>query len=107
MMADDFVRVCSVDEIPDPGKRVFEIDDQFVLVVHLDRQWYALDDRCTHDGGPLGEGRFDGLCIVCPRHGAKFDLQTGAAMTMPAVTATTRHDIKVEQGSVFVRLRDR
>lgn len=106
-MSTQFVRVCSVDEIPDPGKRVFEIDEQFVLVAHLDGRWYALDDRCTHDGGPLGEGRFDGRCIVCPRHGAKFDLETGAALTMPAVTATTRHEVKVENGSVFVRLNDR
>lgn len=102
----DFVRVCNVDDIPDPGKDVFEIGDRFVMVAHLDGEWYALDDTCTHDGGPLGEGHFDGYCIVCPRHGAKFDLATGAAMSMPAVTATTKHDVKVEGGGVYVRLKE-
>lgn len=102
----DFVRVCGVDEIPDPGKRVFEVGDRFVLVAHLDGQWYSLDDTCTHDGGPLVDGHFDGYCIVCPRHGAKFDLQTGAAMTMPAVRATVKHEVRIDEGHVWVRVND-
>ena len=102
----EFVRVCGVDDVPDPGKEVFEIGDRFVLVAHLDGEWYALDDACTHDGGPLGEGHFDGFCIVCPRHGAKFDLQTGAAMSMPAVTATTKHEITVVGNDVCVKVNE-
>ncbi len=101
----DFIRVCKTADVPDPGKEVFELDDRFIVLIHLDGQWHALEDRCTHDGGPLGEGRIDGFCIVCPRHGARFDVRTGQAMTMPAVSGTPRHEVKIEGDEVFVKLR--
>jgi 3-phenylpropionate/trans-cinnamate dioxygenase ferredoxin subunit len=102
----DFVRLCKVSEIPDPGKETFEIDDRFVVVCHVDGGFYALDDRCTHDGGPLGEGMLEGFRLGCPRHGAQFDIQTGAALTMPAVHGTTTHEVKVEDGFVLLKLSD-
>jgi len=102
----DFVRVCAAGDIPDPGKQVFEVDDRFVVVCHVGGQFYALDDQCTHDGGPLGEGELDGLKLICPRHGAQFDIRTGAALTMPAVRATASHEVKVEEGNVLVKMRD-
>ena len=102
----DFVAVCKPSDVPDPGRAVFEIDGRFVVVIHLDGQWYCLDDRCTHDGGPLGDGQIEGFQIICPRHGARFDVRTGQAMTMPAVRATTAHEVRVEAGEVRVRLVD-
>ncbi|UUO08945.1 non-heme iron oxygenase ferredoxin subunit [Blastopirellula sp. J2-11] len=101
----EFVRVASVDAIADPGKSVFEVDDQVVVVFHVDGQFSCLDDVCTHDDGPLGEGRLEGGTIACPRHGAKFDIRTGAALSMPATRATVCHEVKVEDGAVWVRLR--
>jgi metal-sulfur cluster biosynthetic enzyme/nitrite reductase/ring-hydroxylating ferredoxin subunit len=68
-------------------------------------QFYALDDVCTHDGGPLAGGELTDYKVACPRHGAKFDIRTGAALSMPAVRATQSHDVKVEDGGVWVRLR--
>ncbi len=102
----EFVEVCRVSEIPDPGKEVFEVEDRFIVVFHLDGQFYALDDRCTHDGGPLGHGDIEGFQIICPRHGARFDIKTGQALTMPAVRATSSHEVKVEGDRLLVRLRD-
>ncbi len=102
----DFIRVCKTSDIPDPGKAVFEVDQRFVVVFHLDGEFYALDDACTHDGGPLGEGIIDGFQIICPRHGARFDIPTGQAMTMPAVHATPAHEVKIDAGDVFVRIRE-
>ncbi len=66
----DFIPVCKTSDIPDPGKDVFEVDERFIVIFHLEKQWYALDDCCTHDGGPLGQGQIDGYQIICPRHGA-------------------------------------
>jgi 3-phenylpropionate/trans-cinnamate dioxygenase ferredoxin subunit len=65
-----------------------------------------LDDVCTHDGGPLSEGPIDAehKTIECPRHGAKFDIRNGAALTMPATKATRSHEVKIEGDQVFVRL---
>jgi 3-phenylpropionate/trans-cinnamate dioxygenase ferredoxin subunit len=101
----EFVPVGTVAEVPDPGKQLFEVDEHLVVVFHVDGQWYCLDDVCTHDGGPLGEGQLTDHCIACPRHGAKFDIRTGAPVTMPATEATGAHEIKIEDGKIFVRLR--
>jgi 3-phenylpropionate/trans-cinnamate dioxygenase ferredoxin component len=104
----DFVPVAKVSEIPDPGTLLVEVEERLVVVIHAAGHFYALDDVCTHDGGPLSEGPVDpaGRTIACPRHGAKFDIQTGAALTMPATKPTVAHEVKVDGDQLFVRLRD-
>jgi 3-phenylpropionate/trans-cinnamate dioxygenase ferredoxin subunit len=100
----DFQRVARLTDIPDPGRIVVEVDDQLVVVVHVSGEVFAIDDVCTHDGGPLGEGELEDHAIACPRHGAKFDIRTGAALTMPATRPTKVHEVKVERGEIFVRI---
>jgi metal-sulfur cluster biosynthetic enzyme/nitrite reductase/ring-hydroxylating ferredoxin subunit len=101
----EFRRVLDVNEVPDPGKTLVEVDGEMVALFHVEGAWYAIDDVCTHDGGPLADGELRDFRIACPRHGAKFDIRTGAALTMPAVRATRAHDVKVEDAAVWVRLR--
>ncbi|HEX4129700.1 MAG TPA: non-heme iron oxygenase ferredoxin subunit [Pirellulales bacterium] len=100
----DFVRVASVSEVPDPGRLVVEVDERIVVLLHVGGEWFAIDDVCTHDGGPLGEGELDDHTIACPRHGAKFDIRTGAALTMPATQPTQVHEVRVEGGEVLVKV---
>jgi 3-phenylpropionate/trans-cinnamate dioxygenase ferredoxin component len=102
----DFIPVAKVSEIPDPGRKLVEIDERLVVLIHAAGHFYAVDDVCTHDGGPLGEGELDGFTIACPRHGAKFDIRDGRALTMPATRATVAHEVKVVGDEVLVRLRD-
>ena len=102
----EFQLVAKLSEIPDPGRMVVEIDDRLVVVLHVSGEVFAIDDVCTHDGGPLGEGELDDHTIACPRHGAKFDIRTGAAVTMPATRPTKVHGVKVEGGEVFVRINE-
>jgi metal-sulfur cluster biosynthetic enzyme/nitrite reductase/ring-hydroxylating ferredoxin subunit len=102
----EFTRVCEVAEVPDPGKTLVELDGDMVALFHVAGAWHALDDVCTHDGGPLADGELRNHTISCPRHGAKFDIRTGAALTMPAVRPTRSHEVKVEDGGVWVRLRE-
>jgi 3-phenylpropionate/trans-cinnamate dioxygenase ferredoxin subunit len=102
----DFVRVASVQDVPDPGKRTVEIQERLVVLVHVDGQFYCIDDVCTHDGGPLGEGRLCGFELACPRHGAKFDVRNGRALTMPATENTGSHEVRVVDHDVFVRIKD-
>lgn len=99
-----FTRVASVAEIPDPGQQLVEVDDRLVVLFHVAGQFYAIDDICTHDDGPLSDGKLCGHEIACPRHGAKFDIRTGKALTMPATKPTQAHVVKVENGEVFVQL---
>lgn len=102
----DFERVLDVGELPDPGKTLVEVAGEMIALFHVGGCWYALDDVCTHDGGPLADGELRDHKISCPRHGAKFDIRTGAALTMPAVRPTRAHEVKVENGGVWVRLRE-
>jgi 3-phenylpropionate/trans-cinnamate dioxygenase ferredoxin component len=102
----DFVPVAKVSEIPDPGRKLVEIDERLVVVFHAAGNFYALDDVCTHDGGPLGEGELVGLSVACPRHGARFDLRDGRALSMPATKPTVVHEVRVVGDQVLVRLSD-
>ncbi len=100
----DFVAVAKVSDIPDPGRQLVEIDDRLVVVFHAAGNFYALDDVCTHDGGPLGEGQLEGFSVACPRHGAKFDIRDGRALTMPATRPTVSHEVQVLGDEVLVKL---
>ena len=102
----EFVPVAKTSEIPDPGTLLVEVDDELVALFHVGGEFYALDDVCTHDGGPLADGALEDHTIACPRHGAKFDIRTGAALTMPATKATRSHEVKVEGDQVLVRIRE-
>ena len=103
----DFVEAGKLNEIPDPGKLLVEVGERLVVLIRAAGHIYALDDICTHDGGPLSEGPLDleHETIECPRHGAKFNVKTGAA-TMPATKPTRTHEVKVDGDRVFVRLSD-
>ena len=102
----EFVSVAKVSEVSDPGSMLVEVSDRLVVLIHAAGHWYALDDVCTHDGGPLSDGPLDAAegTIACPRHGAQFDIKTGAALTMPATKPTVAHQVKVEGEQVCVRL---
>lgn len=100
----DFVRLTATSAIPDPGQAYFEVEDRMVVLFHVDGQFYCLDDVCTHDGGPLGEGTLDGHTIACPRHGAKFDIRTGQALTMPANQPTRSYEVRIDSDIVYVRV---
>ena len=101
-----FIRVAKVSDVPDPGRVVAEVDEQLVVVIHTAGRFYAIDDVCTHDGGPLGEGQLQGFTIACPRHGAQFDVSDGRALTMPATKATKVHEVKIVGDEVLVKLAD-
>lgn len=95
-------RVCSVSEIPEGEVRVVECGERSLALSNVDGELYAIDNVCTHDGGPLGEGRLQRGRVICPRHGAAFDAKTGAALTLPAVRGVAAYDVNVEGDDVFV-----
>ena len=102
----EFIAVATIDAFPASNKLCLEVDDRFVVLVRLGADFYCLDDLCTHDGGPLGSGDLVGNCLVCPRHGARFDVRTGEAVTMPATEPTGSHSVKVEGNQIFVKLSE-
>ena len=96
--------VCPLSELPPNRVRVVVVGDLEIAVFNADGALYAIEDRCTHDDGPLADGDFDpDSCIVsCPRHGAQFDVRTGKALTLPAYIPVDTFPVSVVDGVVRV-----
>ncbi len=99
----DWVRVARLAEFPVGSRQVVDVDGVRVAVFHLADGLYAIEDVCTHDGGELASGALDGCEIVCPRHGARFDVRTGAVTAPPAYEDVAVLAVRVEHGWVQVR----
>ncbi len=97
-----FVRLGKVTDIPEGRPETFEIEDRHIAVYRLDDGYHAIEDICTHDGGPLAEGEIEGDVVICPRHGARFSIRTGAALSFPAVTPVERYPVRVEGDDLLV-----
>jgi metal-sulfur cluster biosynthetic enzyme/nitrite reductase/ring-hydroxylating ferredoxin subunit len=100
-----FTPVAHAADLADKGRMVVEVEERLLVLIRVGDDYFALDDVCTHDDGPLSEGAVDDHSIACPRHGAKFDVRTGAALTMPATRPTQAHDVEVRDGQIYVRIR--
>jgi 3-phenylpropionate/trans-cinnamate dioxygenase ferredoxin subunit len=77
-------------------------DDQRLAVCNVDGEFYAIEDVCTHDGGPLDQGELEGEEIECPRHGGRFDVRTGRATMMPAAMAVQTYAVRIDGDDLFV-----
>ena len=100
----EFVTIAKRDDIADGEVRVFKVNGKELAVAHTDEGFFAIDDVCTHDGGPLGEGYLEDNQIECPRHGARFDIKTGKAITLPAVIGVNAYPTRVEGDEVQVEV---
>jgi 3-phenylpropionate/trans-cinnamate dioxygenase ferredoxin component len=96
----------AVGEVAPGRSRRCVVEGHAVLVCNVGGDFYALADTCTHDRGPLGEGRLRGHHIECPRHGSRFDVRDGAAKTPPAVRAVATYPVRVRDEAIEVRLPD-
>ena len=99
----EWVTVARVGELAPGQWRAVDVDGARIAVFHLDGEYYAIEDVCTHDGGILTGGSVEGDVIICPRHGARFCIKTGAALTAPAYEATAKFPVRIENGVVQVR----
>lgn len=103
-MAVDLIRIAKVDEIPPGQVRVFRTGDLRLAVCRVGEEFYAIEDVCTHDDGPLGEGSLMGTAIECPRHGARFDVRTGEVLRMPAAAPVSSFPVQIKDGEIFVEV---
>ena len=100
------LEVCPLDELPPGAVKIVVAGPLSLGVYNLGGELYAIEDRCSHDDGPLAEGDFDedtGVAI-CPRHGAQFDIRTGRALTLPAYEPVETFPVRVEDGIVKVEV---
>ncbi len=95
-------RVCALADVPAGEVRAVACGERSVALANVDGTLTAIDNLCTHDGGPLGDGRLDGDRVICPRHGAAFDSRSGRALTLPAVRGVRAYVVTVEGDDVYV-----
>lgn len=97
-----FYAVAKISDLPE-GERLFlEIGDDSIVILNVAGKIYAIGDVCSHDDGPVGEGELDGYAIICPRHGARFDIRTGEVLALPAVVDIPTYPIRVIEDDIEI-----
>jgi 3-phenylpropionate/trans-cinnamate dioxygenase ferredoxin subunit len=100
----EYVSIGPEAELPE-GMRVYvEIDRFLIVVFRVAGRLFAIADVCSHDDGPLGDGDLEGYEIVCPRHGARFDIRSGKATSLPAVVDIPSYPVRIVDGQIEVGL---
>lgn len=99
----EWVKVARQDEVAEGHAKVVVAGDQRIALARVGGTFYAMEDTCSHDGGPLGEGELFDSLLECPRHGARFDVKTGQPVTLPAVIPVKTFPVKVTGEDVYVQ----
>lgn len=100
----EFLKIAKVDEVAPGQAKLVEVKGREIALFNIAGSFHALDNSCTHVGGPLCEGEIDGAEVTCPWHGAVFDVTTGDVLGPPAPEAVTCYKIHVENDDVIVEL---
>ena len=97
-----------IDELPPGEMKLIEAEPYSVGVYNCAGELYAIEDRCSHDDGPLCEGDWDEdrCCVVCPRHGSMFELSTGRPISLPATEPVETYPVRVVDGTIVLELPD-
>ncbi len=99
-----FVKVASTGEIAPSSAKQVEVNGKTIALFNFDGNYYALDNECTHRGGPLAEGYVEGESVTCPWHGAQFNIKTGAVLGPPAAKPVTQYNVRVQGNDVEVEV---
>jgi 3-phenylpropionate/trans-cinnamate dioxygenase ferredoxin subunit len=99
----EWVTIAKADEFAPGQRHIVDIDGARIAVFNLNGEYFAIEDVCTHDGGLLANGQLDGDEIICPRHGARFSIKTGEALSAPAFEPTTVFPVRINDGVVQVK----
>ena len=96
--------MATTDEIPEGSFKAVEVDFERIVIAHTPDGFFAIADECSHDGEPFGKGKLSGNEIICTRHGARFDVRSGAVTRAPALVALDTFEVKVDGNDILVRL---
>jgi 3-phenylpropionate/trans-cinnamate dioxygenase ferredoxin subunit len=100
----EFHKLAAAEELAPGEIKQYRVEDRFVALCNVDGEFHAFEDVCTHQFTHLSDGEFADSEVKCPLHGARFDVKTGAAKSLPAVKPVPKHEVKVEDGHVYVAL---
>ncbi len=99
-----WVRIASTDEVPVGEGKYFDVDGVPIAVFHVDDNFYAISDVCTHEESSLAEGELDGDIVECALHGARFNVRTGQVMALPAVVPVQTFPLRVVGSEIEVEV---
>jgi 3-phenylpropionate/trans-cinnamate dioxygenase ferredoxin subunit len=99
-----FVKVAATTDIPSGELRSYRVGHTRVVICNTGESYHALADECSHDSAPISDGDLAGDNIVCPRHGAKFNIHTGAVTGPPAVIGIDKYELKIEGQDILIRI---
>jgi 3-phenylpropionate/trans-cinnamate dioxygenase ferredoxin subunit len=97
-------KAAKITDIRPGAVKVVALGDDDIALCNVDGQFYAIANLCTHDGSPLDQGYLDGVAVECPRHGARFDVRTGAVLALPAVVPIPTYRVKIHGDDIFVEV---
>jgi nitrite reductase/ring-hydroxylating ferredoxin subunit len=100
----EFHKIATTDEVAPGEVKQYIVEERPVALCNVDGEFHAFEDICTHQFTHLSEGGLEGDKIKCPLHGAKFDVRTGVPTSLPAVKPVPKHEVKIEDGYVYVAL---
>ncbi|MCA9049633.1 MAG: non-heme iron oxygenase ferredoxin subunit [Planctomycetaceae bacterium] len=98
-------KLIELNELQPGDRRTVVVDDIPALVIRVGDEYFVIEDVCSHDGQPLTDGPVHDCSITCPRHGARFDLKTGAALCMPATKAIRTFRTEIRDGALWAEVR--
>jgi len=104
----EYIPVGSVNELREGQRLYIEIDETAIVILNIAGKYYAVEDVCSHDDGHVGEGNIEGFEIICPRHGARFDIRTGRALALPAFVDIPAYPVRMvgDQIEVGIPIED-
>jgi 3-phenylpropionate/trans-cinnamate dioxygenase ferredoxin subunit len=100
----EFVKAANASEIAPGTSRLVVLKGKEIVLFNVDGEFFALDNLCTHEEGPLCDGEIEGYEVTCPWHGAKFDIRTGEVLQDPAYDAVARHNVRVTGADIEVEI---
>ena len=102
-MTRDFKKTLKVNDVLPGQMKTVKFENEIVCIVNVGGKFYAINNVCTHEGGPLAEGTLNEFEVECPWHGARFDVRTGEVKSPPAESPVSTYEIKIDQDDIWIR----
>jgi nitrite reductase/ring-hydroxylating ferredoxin subunit len=100
----EYIKVATTDEVLPGQAKLVEVNGTEIALFNLAGEVHAIDNNCTHVGGPLCEGEISGSEVICPWHGAAFDIRTGRAAGPPAIESLNRYNVRIADGNIEIEV---
>ncbi|MEA1979762.1 MAG: non-heme iron oxygenase ferredoxin subunit [candidate division Zixibacteria bacterium] len=101
-----FKKVATTADVPTGEMKAFHIGHNQIIICNIEGKFYALLDECTHDSAPISSGNIQNNEVVCPRHGARFEIKSGAVKAPPALVPLDTYEVKIDGNDIYVKLED-